>query len=58
MLNAQRLEMGKDIIITQAVRENLYATGGFIEYQLAKERCRFNHIIFVNGTKKTTIHYN
>lgn len=30
MLNAQRLEMGKDIIITQAVRENLYATGGTI----------------------------
>jgi hypothetical protein len=30
MLNAQRLEMGKDIIITQAVHENLYTTGNNI----------------------------
>jgi hypothetical protein len=30
MLNGQRLELGKDIIITQAVNENLYTTGNNI----------------------------
>jgi hypothetical protein len=30
MLNAQRLELGKDIIITQAVNENLYTSGNNI----------------------------